>query len=144
MRCGQPVATPTNDNNVILRLRRRIAPCRSPAAMTAQPFFKYPEARICHGSPFHCSAMRSTKTYRLLLYLRHIPFYSCHVTHLKGRNAVTQTVGFLLLDDYALMSTASAVEPLRAANYLAQQEHYDLRFLSVAGGPVAAHGRLQL
>lgn len=51
---------------------------------------------------------------------------------------MTQTVGFLLLDDFALMSTAAAVEPLRAANLLAQQNHYDLRFLSVTGGPASA------
>lgn len=42
--------------------------------------------------------------------------------------------GFLLLPDYALMSTASAVEPLRAANLLGGSRLYEMRFLSLAGG----------
>lgn len=46
--------------------------------------------------------------------------------------------GFILVDGYALMSTAAAVEPLRAANQLAGRTLYDVRFLSVDGGPVAS------
>ncbi len=44
-------------------------------------------------------------------------------------------IGFLLLTDYALMSCAAALEPLRAANLLAGHDLYDLVFLSEAGGP---------
>ena len=47
-------------------------------------------------------------------------------------------IGFLLLEDYALMSCAAAVEPLRAANLLAGQALYDLVFLSARGGPALA------
>lgn len=42
--------------------------------------------------------------------------------------------GFLLMPAYALMSTASAIEPLRAANLLSGRPLYDLQFLSVEGG----------
>lgn len=42
-------------------------------------------------------------------------------------------VGFLLLDGYALMSIAAAVEPLRAANLLSERELYAMRFISCAG-----------
>lgn len=42
--------------------------------------------------------------------------------------------GFLLMPDYALMSAASATEPLRAANLLSARPLYDLQFLSVEGG----------
>jgi transcriptional regulator GlxA family with amidase domain len=42
--------------------------------------------------------------------------------------------GFLLIDDFALLSAASAVEPLRAANMLSGRLLYDLRFLSAGGG----------
>lgn len=42
--------------------------------------------------------------------------------------------GFLLMPGYALMSTASATEPLRAANLLSGRALYDMRFLSVGGG----------
>lgn len=45
-----------------------------------------------------------------------------------------KSVGFILTPDYALMSLASAVEPLRAANQLADQKLYRSRFYSVKGG----------
>lgn len=46
--------------------------------------------------------------------------------------------GFFLVEDFALMSAASAVEPLRAANLLSGETLYDLSFLSRRGGRVAA------
>ncbi|WP_395686676.1 AraC family transcriptional regulator, partial [Aestuariivirga sp.] len=48
-------------------------------------------------------------------------------------NDVPQTVGFLLIPGFALMSYASAVEPLRAANLLAQKELY--RWVHISPGP---------
>jgi transcriptional regulator GlxA family with amidase domain len=42
-------------------------------------------------------------------------------------------IGFLLLDQFALMSYASAVEPLRAANVLAGLDLYEWRHVSVSG-----------
>lgn len=47
-------------------------------------------------------------------------------------------IGFLLIDGYALMSTAAAVEPLRAANLLSRNTLYRLDFLSVDTPCVAA------
>jgi transcriptional regulator GlxA family with amidase domain len=47
-------------------------------------------------------------------------------------------VGFLLLPDFALMSYASAVEPLRAANRLAGRELYSWRHISVDGEAATA------
>jgi len=47
--------------------------------------------------------------------------------------AAPRRIGFLLIDGYALMSTAAAVEPLRAANLLAGRALYDLVFLSLEG-----------
>jgi len=47
-------------------------------------------------------------------------------------------VGFLLLPDFALMSYASAVEPLRAANRLAGQELYAWRHISLDGKAATA------
>ena len=46
--------------------------------------------------------------------------------------------GFLLIDGYALMSAAAAVEPLRAANLLAGHPFYDLVFLSTGAARVRA------
>jgi transcriptional regulator GlxA family with amidase domain len=43
-------------------------------------------------------------------------------------------IGFLLAPDYALMSLAAAVEPLRAANHLAERGLYETRFFSGPGG----------
>ncbi|RUV68132.1 GlxA family transcriptional regulator [Mesorhizobium sp. M5C.F.Cr.IN.023.01.1.1] len=45
-----------------------------------------------------------------------------------------QRYGFLLIEGYALMSAASAVEPLRAANLLSERRLYDLSFVSDQGG----------
>jgi transcriptional regulator GlxA family with amidase domain len=50
----------------------------------------------------------------------------------------TRAIGFLLMDGHALMSTAAAVEPLRAANLLAGRNLYDMTFLSPDSEPVAA------
>lgn len=52
----------------------------------------------------------------------------------------TARYGFLLLQDYALMSTASAIEPLRAANLLSGQSLYELQFLSLEGGWMRSSG----
>lgn len=43
-------------------------------------------------------------------------------------------VGFLLVDGFALMSYAAAVEPLRAANLLAGRPLYELRQIPAEGG----------
>ncbi|MEI4485085.1 GlxA family transcriptional regulator [Frigidibacter sp. MR17.14] len=48
------------------------------------------------------------------------------------------SIGFVLTPDYALMSLASAVEPLRAANHLAGRTLYRCSFHSVAGGFLAS------
>lgn len=45
-------------------------------------------------------------------------------------------IGFVLIEGYAMMSTAAALEPLRAANLFLGRAHYDIVPLSVAGGPV--------
>jgi transcriptional regulator GlxA family with amidase domain len=42
-------------------------------------------------------------------------------------------IGFLLVDGFALMSYAAAVEPLRAANLLLGLDHYDLRQIPAYG-----------
>ncbi|WP_261966930.1 GlxA family transcriptional regulator [Prosthecodimorpha staleyi] len=49
-----------------------------------------------------------------------------------------QSVGFLLLPDFAMMSYACASEPLRAANRLSGRTLYRWRHFSVDGGPVMA------
>src|SRR6266436_8677609 len=46
--------------------------------------------------------------------------------------------GFLLIDDFALMSFASAVEPLRAANILAGQEFYSWSHISTGARAIVA------
>ena len=42
-------------------------------------------------------------------------------------------IGFLLIDDFAMMSFASTCEPLRAANRLAGRTVYDIRYIPVSG-----------
>ncbi|MDV4167425.1 GlxA family transcriptional regulator [Rhodovulum sp. FJ3] len=49
-----------------------------------------------------------------------------------------QRIGFVLIDGFALLSTAAAMEPLRAANLFAPKPLYDLVPLSTSGGWVGA------
>ena len=51
---------------------------------------------------------------------------------------VCQTIGFLLLDQFTLISLSCAVEPLRMANQLAGEELYHWQTLSLDGQPVWA------
>lgn len=51
-----------------------------------------------------------------------------------------QEIGFILLPQFALMSFASASEPLRAANLIAGKPLYRLRFFSLDGRPAPCSG----
>ncbi|WP_237220284.1 GlxA family transcriptional regulator [Salipiger sp. CCB-MM3] len=51
-----------------------------------------------------------------------------------SRRSPARRIGFLFTPDFALMSAASAVEPLRAANLLSGRDLYELIFLSSEGG----------
>jgi transcriptional regulator GlxA family with amidase domain len=53
-----------------------------------------------------------------------------------------QRFGFLLADRFALMSFASATEPLRAANLIARASLYAVQPLSVGGRPVVSSAGL--
>ncbi len=59
-------------------------------------------------------------------------------------NRLPQTIGFLLLDNFTLISLASAVEPLRMANQLSGKELYRWFTLTQAGQPVTASDGLQI
>lgn len=50
----------------------------------------------------------------------------------------TQRYGFVLIPNFALMSYASATEPLRAANLIAQTALYEVVPLSIGGQPVSS------
>lgn len=50
--------------------------------------------------------------------------------------------GFLLIDDFALMSYAAAVEPLRAANILAGRKLYEWSLLSTAADAIVSSSGL--
>nr|WP_300306604.1 GlxA family transcriptional regulator [Halomonas sp.] len=54
------------------------------------------------------------------------------------RGTAPQTIGFLLLDDFTLISLASAIDPLRMANQLSGQELYRWYTLSLDGAVVQA------
>lgn len=50
-----------------------------------------------------------------------------------AQEAELRKFGFLLVDDFALLSTAAALEPLRAANMFAPSLAYDVTLLSTTG-----------
>lgn len=56
----------------------------------------------------------------------------------RSTGVPARRIGFVLIRGYALMSTAAAVEPLRAANLLTGRDLYALRYLSPGGGRVSA------
>lgn len=56
----------------------------------------------------------------------------------KPTAAATQTFSFLLLDGFAMMSVASAIEPLRSLNRLLDRPAYGWRLVSLQGGIVTA------
>ncbi|XKG36754.1 GlxA family transcriptional regulator [Marinobacter sp.] len=55
-----------------------------------------------------------------------------------SKQGQVQTLGFLLLDNFTLISMAAAIEPLRMANQLAGRELYQWVTLSPDGEPVRA------
>ncbi|WP_048305938.1 GlxA family transcriptional regulator [Halomonas sp. PR-M31] len=60
------------------------------------------------------------------------------------KTATPQTLGFLLLDNFTLISLASAIEPLRMANQLAGRELYRWYTLSQDGLPIHASDGVQV
>lgn len=54
------------------------------------------------------------------------------------------SVGLLLIDDFAMMSYASTVEPLRAANLLSGQNLYDIQHLAVGDKRAISSGGIEL
>ena len=52
---------------------------------------------------------------------------------------VSRTIGFLLVDNFTMISQASAIEALRMANHISQQPLYQWTMLSV-NGPVPVSG----
>ncbi|QLC72741.1 GlxA family transcriptional regulator [Pseudomonas sp. LPB0260] len=62
----------------------------------------------------------------------------------QPQNRVPQSIGFLLLDNFTLISLASAVEPLRMANQLSGKELYRWYTLTQSGLPVSASDGLQI
>ena len=65
-------------------------------------------------------------------------------THSAPQGSAPRSVGFLLLDDFTLISLASAVEPLRMANQLSGKELYRWLTLSKGGNPVSASAGLKI
>ena len=62
----------------------------------------------------------------------------------QPQNRVAQSIGFLLLDNFTLISLASAVEPLRMANQLSGKELYRWHTLTHDGQPVSASDGLKI
>ncbi|PBB28971.1 GlxA family transcriptional regulator [Mesorhizobium sp. WSM3882] len=60
------------------------------------------------------------------------------MSHALQNARMTQTFGFLLLPGFGLLSYASATEPLRAANLLSGQPHYDFKCFSMDGAAVVS------
>ena len=56
----------------------------------------------------------------------------------------TQRVGFLLVDNFTMISLASAIEPLRMANQLSGKSLYEWVMLTETGAPVRASDHMHI
>jgi len=57
-----------------------------------------------------------------------------------GTNLETRRIGILLIEGFAMMSYASLVEPMRAANLLGRRTLYDPIHIGLTSAPVASSG----
>jgi len=62
----------------------------------------------------------------------------------RGDDVRAHRVGFLLIPGFALMSYASAVEPLRAANVLSGRTLYRWRHIAIRGSDIAASNGVRI
>lgn len=62
----------------------------------------------------------------------------------NGQSRMPETFGFLLVPKFSMIAFVSALEPLRVANRLSQQELYRWEIISRDGAPVAASNNLAL
>lgn len=65
----------------------------------------------------------------------HIVLQSRHGYRIMRMLDTKRKIGFFFIEDFALMSGAAAVEPLRAANLLAKKPLYEICYFSKDGGP---------
>jgi transcriptional regulator GlxA family with amidase domain len=61
-----------------------------------------------------------------------------------AENTLVTRFGFLLVNDFTLISMSSAIEPLRMANRISTQDVYRWKTLSETGGPVTASDGLSV
>jgi transcriptional regulator GlxA family with amidase domain len=63
---------------------------------------------------------------------------------LKVDSNAAYSVGFLLLENFTLMSLASAMEPIRMANHLSGKKLYDWKIIGAAAEPITSSGGVSL
>ncbi len=142
VRGRQTVATTADDDGVVDGLGRRVPPRGLPAAVALERLPHEAEYRVTHlitvlvmGRQPHSVAMLRPPSQHALSfcdaeYTLSVPMIwavdvSC-VLHkrIKAPRPKIKSVGFLLIPGFALMSYASAIEPLRAANHLSGKTLY--------------------
>jgi transcriptional regulator GlxA family with amidase domain len=62
----------------------------------------------------------------------------------KKANTLPSRFGFLLIDDFTLISLSSAIAPLRMANRICGANDYAWKTLSISGEPVSASDGLSI
>ncbi|MEH6576305.1 MAG: GlxA family transcriptional regulator [Amphritea sp.] len=61
-----------------------------------------------------------------------------------GSGTTVRRIGFLLLNNFTMISLASAIEPLRMANQLSGEELYDWYTLTEGGQPISASDGIKI
>ena len=70
--------------------------------------------------------------------------WECGLAMFDDPNEIPTRIGFLLVHNFSMMAFASAVEPLRAANRMANETLYEWRVYSVDGNTVSASNGIEV
>jgi len=68
----------------------------------------------------------------------------CYIADMNQRNTLIHRYGFLLMPNFAMMSFVAAIEPLRAANWLAGHEIFGIHFFSFDGTAVKSSSEIEI
>jgi len=68
----------------------------------------------------------------------------CYIADMMQKSSPIHAYGFVLTPNFAMMSFAAAIEPLRAANWLAGSEIFSIHFFSFDGAPVTSSSGIEI
>jgi len=68
----------------------------------------------------------------------------CYIADMMQKTTPIHSYGFVLMPNFALMSFAAAIEPLRAANWLAGADIFSIHFFSLDGASIKSSSGIEI